>query len=108
MSIKERQAGCDNCDWIGSLSELLPIKDIFERVEPGEPMPNGECPECGALVFSDELDEKLFRTQKLDDSVRDFVAWYYEHVEYFEGNPVEEGLLSFVTLFDDMTKKQKE
>ncbi len=30
--------------------QLAPIRDIYQRVEPGEPMPAGECPECGALV----------------------------------------------------------
>lgn len=42
---------CQNCgkvyDADASLNE---IHRIFERVAPGEPMPMGECPGCGALV----------------------------------------------------------
>jgi hypothetical protein len=40
---------CQNCEWTGQDADLAPIYDIFERVAPGEPMPSGECPECGAL-----------------------------------------------------------
>lgn len=45
----EVKHACQNCDWTGAASALAPIKDIFQRVAPGEPMPSGECPECGAL-----------------------------------------------------------
>jgi len=40
---------CQNCDWTGPDSDLREIQDIFQRVGPGEPMPSGECPKCGAL-----------------------------------------------------------
>ena len=41
---------CQDCDFETSDIEFLePIDDITERVEPGEVMPAGECPECGAL-----------------------------------------------------------
>jgi|SRR6185295_8749517 len=40
---------CPNCGKVSSELELAEIKDIFLRVDPGEPMPAGECPECGAL-----------------------------------------------------------
>lgn len=42
---------CQNCDWTGPDSDLLwaEIKDLGERVAPGEPMPSGECPVCGCL-----------------------------------------------------------
>jgi hypothetical protein len=43
------ECACQNCDWKGPESELKPIKDIGQRVAPGEPMPSGECPECGCL-----------------------------------------------------------
>ena len=40
---------CQNCNriWLGV--SLKPIKDLQERVDPGEPIPSGECPNCGAL-----------------------------------------------------------
>jgi len=43
---------CQNCSWAGAeekMKNVGNIPDIFERVKPGEPMPAGECPECGAL-----------------------------------------------------------
>jgi uncharacterized membrane-anchored protein len=41
---------CQDCNKLWREEDLvLPIKDIFQRVLPGEPMPSGECPECGAL-----------------------------------------------------------
>ena len=40
---------CPNCGRIHATSALVEIKHIFQRVAPGEPMPSGECPDCGAL-----------------------------------------------------------
>src|SRR5258708_6035330 len=40
---------CDNCQDIFPESELKPVEDLSERVAPGEPMPSGECPTCGAV-----------------------------------------------------------
>lgn len=50
--LAEKRYRCDNCDYEGD--QLNTIKDIFDRVDPGELMPAGECPECGALVHSDQ------------------------------------------------------
>ena len=42
---------CDNCDaGYRKVDELKPIRDLEQRVAPGEPMPAGECPVCGAVV----------------------------------------------------------
>src|SRR3990167_2422848 len=40
---------CQNCGKAWNVDDLLPIRDIYERVAAGEPMPAGECPDCGAL-----------------------------------------------------------
>jgi hypothetical protein len=40
---------CQNCEWRGEAGSLLDIKDLEQRVAPGEPMPAGECPKCGCL-----------------------------------------------------------
>src|SRR3990167_1944713 len=40
---------CQNCGKNRDADELHPIRDIHERVTAGEPMPAGECPDCGAL-----------------------------------------------------------
>jgi len=41
---------CQNCDktWNDDEVEDFPEQHIHERVAPGEPMPSGECPDCGA------------------------------------------------------------
>ena len=44
---------CQNCDGIFKARELKEITDIFERVDPGEVMPAGECPNCGALCHNE-------------------------------------------------------
>lgn len=42
---------CNNCGEVyPETADLAPISDLTERVMPGEPMPLGECPACGALV----------------------------------------------------------
>lgn len=40
---------CDNCLRVFTDSQLKPIKDLAERVSPGETVPYGKCPDCGAL-----------------------------------------------------------
>jgi hypothetical protein len=41
---------CANCQKTVPLADLAPISHGFwERVSPGEIMPSGECPGCGAL-----------------------------------------------------------
>ena len=48
---------CDNCQkGYGSLYELNPVRDLEQRVAPGEPRPVGECPHCGAVVHPVEQD----------------------------------------------------
>ncbi len=41
---------CSNCGWEG-VSDISEIDDLLERVDAGEIMPHGQCPECGALVY---------------------------------------------------------
>lgn len=48
-STDDTLAQCQDCQAIHPTSELKTIEDYFQRVEPGEPAPSGECPECGAL-----------------------------------------------------------
>jgi hypothetical protein len=49
-------SACQDCNWRGPDTELREIKDLYQRVEPGEPMPSGACPECGALCQPTEDD----------------------------------------------------
>ncbi len=48
MTMKPK-AICQNCDWEGDPSKTKPVKDLEERVAPGEILPVGECPRCGAV-----------------------------------------------------------
>ncbi len=44
---------CQNCEAVLRESEMVPledVKDLLERVAPGEVMPSGECKKCGALA----------------------------------------------------------
>ena len=44
------KVACGNCDWRGTEDDCNEIEDLHQRVGPGETMPAGECPECGALA----------------------------------------------------------
>lgn len=47
---------CDNCGEVcaeADLRSVFPdIPDLMVRIAPGEPVPVGECPKCGALVHA--------------------------------------------------------
>jgi len=51
---------CQNCGSLFEESSLKPIEHLFERVAPGEVMPNGECPKCGAVCHQIKSTEKQF------------------------------------------------
>lgn len=78
------QYECPECDWRGVRDDMNSIRDIEERVSPGEFMAAGECPECGALISI------------ADDDVPDDV------IESAIGIALSRGLLS-VPSFTQMT-----
>ena len=47
---------CQNCEWKGPQSDVLPIRNLVDRIGPGEIVPVGECPACGALVHYEDDD----------------------------------------------------
>ena len=51
----DRPVTCENCGWKGTVSHTEPIAPRYlpERVLPGDVMPAGECPECGANAMLD-------------------------------------------------------
>ena len=46
----ELPVACGNCNWKGQMQDVNPLKNISARVSPGEIVPAGECPKCGALA----------------------------------------------------------
>ena len=64
---------CDNCGEIFDSEDQLiqPVPDLEMRVDPGGPMPAGECDQCGALVYLRRAREKkTMDRQDYIDSVR--------------------------------------
>ena len=47
-------ATCQYCGWNGPANRCGPLKNAWERVNPGEIMPAGECPQCNASAMIDE------------------------------------------------------
>lgn len=58
---------CANCDWQGDDSQVNPIQDIMQRIDPGGTVPAGECPKCGALCYLDAPDDTVSITWSVDD-----------------------------------------
>jgi len=44
-------AACGNCGHTERAGNCNPIKDPGERLSTGDPLPAGECTECGALSY---------------------------------------------------------
>ena len=47
-------ATCRYCGWNGPADQCGPLKNAWERVQPGDTMPAGECPKCNASAMLDE------------------------------------------------------
>jgi Zn finger protein HypA/HybF involved in hydrogenase expression len=55
---------CANCGKRFRQEDLAPIDDIFQRVSPGEIMPAGQCPNCGALASLIEFERVTLKSIK--------------------------------------------
>lgn len=58
---------CDNCDWSGTEDELgrqlFEMPDLLDRIDPGCPVPSGDCPECQGCCYpldKAELERRAF------------------------------------------------
>ena len=60
---------CQNCGAVWAESQLKPIEDVLERVSPGETMPPGECPSCGALAQYVEEEPGVDETESTNAKV---------------------------------------
>ena len=47
----DRDARCQNCGivWASGVKPIWECDNLAQRIEPGEPLPVGECPKCGAF-----------------------------------------------------------
>lgn len=80
------KCSCPNCEWSGDTSELDPVGiEVFQRMEPGDTFPNGECPECEALVSIAEplRDAAPDMLAVLDQIVKDFNEFDEEQPSIF-------------------------
>lgn len=49
---------CANCGLRSAASDLSPVHDFWSRTQPGEVIPHGDCPECGAFCYPAKEPEK--------------------------------------------------
>ena len=62
---------CSDCEFSTLVVEdLSDIEDIIDRVFPGEDMPDGECPDCGALVHGVETRRRAITKTRVLEGVR--------------------------------------
>jgi len=48
----EEKCSCGNCNWADHpIDDAEPINHPEQRLTPGDPIPVGQCPSCGALVY---------------------------------------------------------
>lgn len=40
---------CEDCHGLWDHEDLETVKDLTERIDPGETCPDGQCPTCGSL-----------------------------------------------------------
>jgi hypothetical protein len=60
---------CQDCGKKWDEAQLREVKHLLERVAPGEPMPSGECPECGAVCHP-EPGGHMYPVKLLGDEIR--------------------------------------
>lgn len=73
-----KYAECQNCKWQGSAEECNAIENLMERVAPGEPMPIGECPKCGALC--QPMNEVKDVQPTIHEKLYAIAGYYYSHI----------------------------
>lgn len=45
------ESTCQNCSSQFKDDDLLPVKNILDRLQPGDIFPSGECPKCGCFCI---------------------------------------------------------
>lgn len=68
---------CQNCGMYMTEAEVVPMPagSMFMRVAPGEIMPYGECPECGAVVhLAEERPNVALASQRIWEALSEECA----------------------------------
>ena len=68
-------AQCQSCNWIGPADYCGPLRNAWERVQPGDVMPAGECPVCNAsaMIVEDGEEPSLkIETRRLAEQATHF------------------------------------
>jgi len=58
---------CNNCQKKWDSKDLAMIDNIWERCDPGDEFPAGQCPDCGALCFIEKPTEYAHMFWTADD-----------------------------------------
>ncbi len=51
---------CDNCEFMGEVGQFHDASDLHERMEPGYPYTNKQCPKCAALAYPEPMPQQLW------------------------------------------------
>ena len=81
---------CGNCDWKGAAAALDAIEDAQERLSPGETVPAGECPECGALAYLAK--EEAPAAPAISGDAVSALAAAERFISGFEGDETQDGI----------------
>lgn len=79
---------CQNCGWVGdAVAHPFPhIPDFDQRVEPGEVVPAGECPECRALAYDrPQMIGVVLHDEESDEAFAREFATHVEADAFLEG-----------------------
>lgn len=81
-----KKVKCQNCEGIYDEDEIIPlemVRDLFQRIAPGEVVPVGECRRCGALCHytDDEIPEVKPLTCARCGNVENFNVHYPSRTE---------------------------
>ncbi len=67
----QKPVACANCTWAGTEDQCPELADASERVAPGEIMPAGECPECGAVAHFTDIEAPKQPSPALLEAIAD-------------------------------------
>ena len=83
-------ATCQYCHWNGPADECGPLLNAWERVQPGDIMPAGACPECNASAMLDE--------DKHEPRIRIITTREPERAAHFGARSTAQGLADVMPL----------